>query len=130
MIDPRIKTRKMKRIQMTRPVLLAVAGLALVTGCSSAGPSNGNSVSAAPARASDDEFVPPFRGETRAQVIAQYDEPDQVFQSPTGETWVYFFGKAKQFIPFYGPFAERRILTIHFNQYGRVIGWESRSNRP
>ena len=130
MIDPRIKTRKMKRIQMTRPVLLAVAGLALVTGCSSAGPSNGNRVSAAPARASDDEFVPPFRGETRAQVRAQYDEPDQVFQSPTGETWVYFFGKAKQFIPFYGPFAERRILTIHFNQYGRVIGWESRSNRP
>ena len=33
------------------------------------------------------------------------------------------------FIPFYGPFAERRILAIHFNQYGRVIGWEIRSNR-
>jgi hypothetical protein len=75
--------------------------------------------------------VPPFRGETRARVIAQYDEADQVFQSSeTAETWVYFFGKAKQFIPFYGPFAERRILAIHFNQYGRVIGWESRSNRP
>jgi hypothetical protein len=110
-------------------MLVAVAGLALVSGCSSAGASNGNSASAASIRASDDGFVPPFRGETRAQVIAQYDEPDQVFQSQSGETWVYFFGKAKQFIPFYGPFAERRILTIHFNQYGRVIGWESRSNR-
>lgn len=111
-------------------MLFAVAALSLVSGCSSAGPSNGNNASAASIRASDDEFVPPFRGETRAQVIAQYDEPDQVFQSQTGETWVYFFGKAKQFIPFYGPFAERRILAIHFNQYGRVVGWESRSNRP
>jgi hypothetical protein len=76
---------------------------------------NGSSASTASFGASNDEFVPPFRGETRAQVIAQYDEPDQVFQSSeTGETWVYFFGKAKQFIPFYGPFAERRILVIHF----------------
>jgi len=121
----------MKRIQIARSMLFAVAGLALVSGCSSAGPSNSGSASAASIRESDDEFVPPFRGETRAQVIAQYDEPDQVFQSSQiGETWVYFFGKAKQFIPFYGPFAERRILTIHFDQYGRVIGWESRSNRP
>ena len=130
MINPRIETRKMNRIHLARSLLFAVAGLALVSGCSSAGPSNGNSASAASVRASDDEFVPPFRGETRAQVIAQYDEPDQLFQSSQfGETWVYFFGKAKQFIPFYGPFAERRILTIHFNQYGRVIGWESGSNR-
>jgi hypothetical protein len=111
-------------------MLFAVVGLALVSGCSSAGPSHGKSASAASVRPSDDEFVPPFRGETRAQVIAQYDQPDQVFQSQIGETWVYFFGKAKQFIPFYGPFAERRILTIHFNPYGRVIGSESRSNRP
>ena len=75
--------------------------------------------------------MPPSRGETRDQVIAQYDEPDQVFQSSqTVETWVYYLGKAKQFIPFYGPYAERRILVIHFDQYGRVISWESRSNRP
>ena len=120
----------MNRIQIARSMLSAAAGLALVSGCSSAGPSNGSSASAASIRASDGEFVPPFRGEARAQVITQYDEPDQVFQSQSGETWIYFFGKAKQFIPFYGPFAERRILTIHFNQYGRVIGWESRSNRP
>lgn len=130
MTDPRIETRKMNRIQIARSMLFAVASLALVSGSSSAGPSNGSSTSAASVRVSDDEFVPPFRGETRAQVMARYDEPDQVFQSPRGETWVYFFGKAKQFIPFYGPFAERRILTIHFNQYGRVIGWRSRSNRP
>jgi hypothetical protein len=120
----------MNRLQVARSLLFAVAGLALVSGCSSAGARNGNSASAASTRASDDEFVPPFRGETRAEVIAQYDEPDRVFQSQSGEIWVYFFGKAKQFIPFYGPFAERRILTIHFSPYGRVIGWESQSNRP
>ena len=112
-------------------MLVAVAGSALLSGCSSDGPSNASSAAAASVRRSDDEFVPPFRGETQAQVIAQYEEPDQVFQSgETGETWIYVFGKAKQFIPFYGPFAELRVLTIHFDQDGRVSGWESRSNRP
>ncbi len=112
-------------------MFFAITGLALVSGCSSTGPSNGGSASATSVRESDDGFVPPVRGETRDQVIAQYDEPDQAFQSSqTVETWVYVLGKAKQFIPFYGPFAERRILIIHFDQSGRVIGWESRSNRP
>ena|ERR1700722_265734 len=121
----------MKKIQIARSVLFAIAGLALVSACSSTGPSNGTSASAASVRESNDGFVPPSRGETRDQVIAQYDEPDQVFQSSqTVVTWVYFLGKAKQFIPFYGPYAERRILVIHFDQSGRVISWESRSNRP
>ena len=120
----------MKKIQIARSVLFAIAGLALVSGCSSTGPSNGTSASAASVRESDNGFVPPSRGETRDQVIAQYDEPDQVFQSSqTVETWVYFLGKAKQFIPFYGPFAEQRLLVVHFDQYG-VVNWESRSNRP
>ena len=130
MTDPSIDIRKMNRIQIARSMLFAIAGLALVSGCSSTGPSNGTSASAASVRESYNGFVPPSRGETRDQVIAQYDEPDQVFQSSqTVETWVYFLGKAKQFIPFYGPYAERRILVIHFDQYG-VINWESRSNRP
>ena len=129
MIARRIDTRKMNRLQVARSLLFAVAGLALVSACSSAGAGHGKSASAASSRASDEGFVPPFRGETRPQVLARYDEPDQGFQSPSGETWVYFFGKAKAFIPFYGPFAERRILTVHFNEYGRVIGWESQSNR-
>jgi hypothetical protein len=121
----------MKKIQIARSVLFAIAGLALVSGCSSTGPSNGTSASATSVRQSDNGFVPPSRGETRDQVIAQYDEPDQVFQSSqTVQTWVYFLGKAKQFIPFYGPYAERRILVIHFDPYGRVISWESHSNRP
>jgi hypothetical protein len=120
----------MNRIQIARSMLFAIAGLALVSGCSSTGPSNGASASAAPVQRSDDGFVPPFRGETRDQVLARYGDPDQVFQSSqTVETWVYFLGKAKQFIPFYGPFAEQRLLVIHFDQYG-VINWESRSNRP
>ena len=121
----------MNRIKLAMSMLVAIAGLALVSGCSSDGTRNASSDSAASARGSDDEFVPPFRGETQAQVIAQYDEPDQVFQSSeNGETWIYVFGKAKQFIPFYGPFAELRVLTIHFDRDGRVSGWMSRSNRP
>jgi hypothetical protein len=118
----------MNRIQITKSILSAVAGLALLSGCSSTGPTNGAGASA---QASNDGFVPPFRGETRDQVIAQYDEPDQVFQSSeTVETWIYYLGKAKQFIPFYGPWAKRQVLVIHFDQSGRVIGWESHSNRP
>jgi hypothetical protein len=121
----------MNSIQIVRSMLFAMTGLALVSGCSSTGPSNGASASAASVRESGDGFVRPFRGETRDQVIAQYDEPDQVFRSSqTVETWVYALDKAKQFIPFYGPYAKRRLLIIHFDQYGRVIGWEGRSNRP
>ena len=131
MTDLSIAIRKMNSIHIVRSMLFAMAGLALVSGCSSTGPSNGTSASAASVRESHDGFVPPFRGETRDQVLSRYGDPDQVFQSSqTVETWVYFLGKAKQFIPFYGPYAERRILRIHFNQYGRVISWESRSNRP
>jgi len=131
MTDLSIAIRKMNSIHIVRSMLFAMAGLALVSGCSSTRPSNGASASAASVRESGNGFVPPFRGETRDQVIAQYDEPDRVFRSSqTVETWVYVLGKAKQFIPFYGPYAERRILRIHFNQYGRVISWESRSNRP
>jgi hypothetical protein len=75
--------------------------------------------------------MPPSRGETQAQVIAQYDDPDQVIQtSELGETWVYVFGKAKLFIPFYGPFAKLRVLTIHFDRNGRVSSWETGGNQP
>ena len=131
MTDPSIEIQKMNRLQIARSMLFAIAGLALVSGCNSTAPSNNTSAYAASVPKSDNGFVPPFRGETRDQVLARYDEPDQAFRSsPTVETWVYFFGKAKQFIPFYGPWAERRILVVHFDQYGRVISWESRSNRP
>ena len=120
----------MNRISIVRSILVAVTGLALVSGCSSAGPSSGASASAPSGDASDNGFVPPVRGETRCQVLAQYDHPDQAFESQDGETWIYFLGKGKQFIPFYGPWAERRVLVIHFDQSGRVTAWQSRSNRP
>ena len=65
------------------------------------------------------------------EVHAQYDDPDQVFQTGDGgETWVYVFGKAKQFIPFYGPFADLRTLTIQFDPSGRVSNWESAARHP
>ena len=120
----------MNRIQIARSMVLAIVGLVLVSGCSSTGPTNGANASAAPAQRSDDGFVPPFRGESHDQVLARYGDPDQVFQSSqTVETWVFFLGKAMQYIPFYGPWAERRVLVVHFDQYG-VVSWESRSNRP
>ena len=116
---------------MTLIALIAVAGPALLSGCSSAGSSNAGSASASTAPQLEDDFVPPSKGETQAQVIAQYDEPDRVLQSSVyGETWFYVFGKGKLFIPFYGPFARLRFLTIHFDRYGRVSGWESGTNQP
>jgi hypothetical protein len=97
-----------------------------LAGCSSSGSSNPRNTPAPSAAQSSDEFRPPVRGETMDEVHAQYDDPDQVFQtSDGGETWVYVFGKAKQFIPFYGPFADLRTLTIQFDESGRVSSWES-----
>jgi hypothetical protein len=120
----------MNRIQIVRSTLVAVTGLVLVSGCSSAGPNSGASATALSGDRSDNGFVPPFRGETQGQVLAQYDHPTQAFESESGQTWVYFVGNAKQYIPFYGPWAERRVLVIHFDPYGRVTAWESRSSRP
>jgi len=121
----------MSRLEVTLIGLIAVGGPAFISGCSSAGSSNASSASTATAPRLEDDFVPPAKGETQAQVIAQYDEPDRVLQSSVyGETWFYVFGKGKLFIPFYGPFAKLRFLTIHFDRYGRVIGWESGTNQP
>ena len=78
----------------------------------------------------NDEFQPPVRGETKDQVAARYDDPDQVFEtSEGGETWIYVLGKGKLHIPFYGSFAHLRYLTIHFDQSGRVSSWESAAHR-
>jgi hypothetical protein len=109
---------------------MAVLGAITIflAGCSSSGPTNPNNAPASSTAQSSDEFQPPVRGETMDEVHAQYDDPDQVFQtSDGGETWVYVFGKAKQFIPFYGPFADLRTLTIQFDASGRVSSWESRT---
>jgi hypothetical protein len=107
---------------------MAVLGVTAIflAGCSSSGSSNPSNTAASSVTPSSDEFRPPVRGETMDEVHAQYDDPDQVFQTGGGgETWVYVFGKAKQFIPFYGPFADLRSLTIQFDPSGRVSSWES-----
>jgi outer membrane protein assembly factor BamE (lipoprotein component of BamABCDE complex) len=99
-------------------------------GCSSSVPSHPNGTAPASTSESADDFQPPVRGETKDQVLAQYDEPDQVFESSEGgETWIYVFGKGKLFIPFYGSFAHLRHLTIDFDQYGRVRSWETGIHR-
>ena len=110
---------------------IAVSGLALISGCSSTSSTNASSASATSTTHSNDDFRPPSKGETKAQVKAQFDDPQQVMQtSEGGESWVYVLGKGKLFIPFYGPFAEVRVLTVHFAKNGRVSSWEAGTHRP
>ena len=81
---------------------------------------------------SNREFRPPTKRETQAQVKAQYGDPDQVLKNSQGtDIWVYVFGKDKilgnenLFIPSYGLFARVRVLSIHFDQAGRVTSWKT-----
>jgi outer membrane protein assembly factor BamE (lipoprotein component of BamABCDE complex) len=115
------KAPDMKRMQITMTALIAVSGLALVSGCSSTSSSSASSASTTSITHSDDDFRPPSKGEKKAQVKAQFDDPQQMMQtSEGGESWVYVLGQGKLFIPFYGPFAEVRVLTVHFDKNGRV----------
>jgi hypothetical protein len=108
-----------------------VAAAIVFAGCSSNGSSNPSSTAAQSTDESTDDFRPPLMGETKEQVLAQYDDPDQVFgTSEGGETWIYVFGKAKLFIPFYGPFAHLQYLTIYFDERGRVSNWQTGPPRP
>ncbi len=119
---PYMSTKKNSHRFMAALGLTAI----LLAGCSSNGPGDSGKAPGSSAAESSDGFQPPVRGETMDQVQAQYDDPDQVFQnSDGGETWIYVFGKAKQFIPFYGPFADVRTLRIQFDPSGRVSSWES-----
>jgi hypothetical protein len=125
-------TEKTSMNKKTHCVTTGVVAAAIVfAGCSSSGSSNPSSTAAQSTDESTDEFRPPIKGETKEQVLAQYDDPDQVFgTSEGGETWIYVFGKAKLFIPFYGAFAHLQYLTIYFDERGRVSNWETGTQRP
>ena len=119
----------MKRILLTTTALFTISGLTLSAGYSS---SNSDGASTSAAGDSDSEFRPPVKGETQAQVKAQYDDPDQVLNNgESSEIWVYVFGKdkllgnEKLYIPSYGLFARVRVLSIHFDQAGRVTSWKT-----
>ena len=70
-----------------------------------------------------------MRGETMAQVRAQFRDPDQVtHDAEHGESWVYVFGKDR----FLGnkPFVSEqlirvRVLRINFDREGRVTDWKA-----
>jgi hypothetical protein len=111
-------------------ILIALAAGAVVLGASreqSSGSDNPDSTSGY------GSFVnksgPPMRGETKAQVRAQFRDPDQVTQdAEQGESWVYVFGKDrflrnKPFVS--GQLIRVRVLRINFDREGRVTGWKA-----
>ena len=98
----------------------------------SSGSNNPDGVSNSSSERLDNKFRPPVRGETKAEVKAQYSDPDQVSpDGQNGESWVYVFGKDKilgndkLFIPGYGLFVRVRVLRIQFYRDGRVAGWKT-----
>ena len=98
----------------------------------SSGSNNPDGVSNSSSERLDNKFRPPVRGETKAEVKAQYSDPDQVSpDGQNGESWVYVFGKDKilgndkLFIPGYGLFVRVRVLRIQFDRDGRVTGWKT-----
>jgi hypothetical protein len=122
----------MKEILLTTTALVAISGLTVSAGYKSSCSSSSDSVSAFSSGDSTPEFRPPVKGETQAQVKAQYDNPDQVLKNREGgDFWVYVFGKdkilgnEKLFIPSYSLFTRVRVLSIHFDQAGRVTTWKT-----
>ena len=99
---------------------------------SSSGSGNPNSVSAFSRDRLNGEFRPPVSGETKAQVKAQYGDPDQVsHEGKHEERWVYVFGKDRllgdkgllALEP--GHFVRVRVLRIDFDRDGRVTSWRT-----
>jgi hypothetical protein len=123
-----------RNIRMNNIVIALTATVAVLSvgGYNSSDSNYPDSVSTSSADRLDNKFRPPVRGETKAEVEAQYSDPDQVSRDgENGESWVYVFGKDKilgndkLFIPGYGLFARVRVLTIHFDRDGRVTGWKT-----
>ena len=114
-------------------ILIALAAGVVVLGVSaeqSSGSDNPESTSGYGSSGNASE--PLMRGETMAQVRAQFRDPDQVtHDAEHGESWVYVFGKDKilgndkLFIPGYGLFIRVRVLRINFDREGRVTSWKT-----
>ena len=77
----------------------------------------------------DHKLGPLMKGETKAQVRAQFRDPDQVTNdAEQGESWIYVFGKDR-FLknkPFVSEQLIRvRVLRINFDREGRVTDWKA-----
>jgi hypothetical protein len=112
--------------------LASTVAVLSVAAYNSSGSNDPDSVSTSSADRLNNQFRPPVRGETKAEVKARYSDPDQVsHDSENGESWLYVFGKDKilgndkLFIPGYGLFASVRVLRIHFDRDGRVASWKT-----
>jgi hypothetical protein len=108
--------------------LAATVSILGVSGYSSSGSDNPFGVSTSQARRLD--FRLPTKGETKAEVKAQYSDPDQVSQDAEhGESWVYVFGKDRLnnrlLIPGSALFVRVRVLRINFDREGRVTSWRT-----
>jgi hypothetical protein len=117
----------MSNILIALAATVAVLG---VSGYSSSGSDNALGVSTSRSGRLDNKFRLPVRGETKAQVKAQYSDPDQVSQDAEhGESWIYVFGKdrlnSKLFIPGSGLFVRVSVLRINFDREGRVVSWRT-----
>jgi hypothetical protein len=122
----------MKKILLPATALVTVSGLTLSAGYRSNASRDSESICASSSGDSNPEFRLPVKGETQAQVKAQYDDPDQVLKNKEGgDIWVYVFGKdkilgnEKLFIPGYDLFARVRVLSIDFDQAGLVTSWRT-----
>lgn len=113
-------------------ILIALASTVAVlsvSGYCSSGSSSPAGVSTWAPSHSANKFRLPVRGETKAQVKAQYSDPDQVsHDDENGESWVYVFGKDRLLgnKPFVSEQLIRvRVLRINFDREGRVTDWKA-----
>ena len=117
----------MSKILIALAATVAILG---VSGYSSSDSDNPFGVFTSHARRLDNKFRLPTKGETKAEVKAQYSDPDQVSQDAQhGESWVYVFGKDRLnnrlLIPGSGLFVRVRVLRINFDREGRVTSWRT-----
>lgn len=111
-------------------ILIALAATVAVLGVSREKSSGSDKPGSTPSLGSlDHQFGLLMRGETKAQVRAQFRDPDQVtHDAEQGESWVYVFGKDK-FLgnnPFdSAQFIRVRVLRINFDREGRVANWKA-----
>ena len=114
---------------MNKTLIALAAGVVVlgVSGEQSSGSDNPDSTSGY--GSFGNKSKPLMRGETKAQVRAQFRDPDQVtHDAEHGESWVYVFGKDR----FLGnkPFVSEqlirvRVLRINFDREGRVTDWKA-----
>jgi hypothetical protein len=110
-------------------ILITLAAGVIVLGVSCEQSSGSDNPKSTSGYGSGNRSEPPMRGETKAQVRAQFRDPDQVtYDAEHGESWVYVFGKDKLLgnKPFVsGQLIRARVLRINFDREGRVTDWKA-----